>query len=346
MPATNIPHYPLGKNGPSVPALGFGLMDLSHKAYGSVPGEEELLSVLDRAFELGSTFWDTSDLYGDNETLVGNWFKRTGKRDQIFLATKFGYVKGTKTLETNSSFAYTKTACEESLKALGIETIDLYYLHNANPETPIEETMRAMAELQAAGKIKHIGLSTVSSATLRRAVKIAPVAAVQTEYSPFTRDIEGPEGTDLLATCRELGIAVVVSSPLGRGLLTSTFSNGEELSDSTDMRPKIMPRFQEANRDQNVKIISQFRALADKKGCTLPQLALAWLLKQGHDIFPIPGTKSIKHLEDNWGALNVSLTDEEEVEIRTFAAGSELAGEFIPAAMRHFAFRDTKEETV
>ncbi|KAI0598732.1 putative aldo-keto reductase [Biscogniauxia sp. FL1348] len=339
MSPTNIPHYPLGKNGPSVPALGFGLMDLSYKAYGSVPGEEELLAVLDRALELGCTSWDTSDLYGDNESLVGKWFKRTGKRDQIFLATKFGFVKGTKSLETDSSAAYCKKACEESLKALGIESIDLYYLHSANPETPIEETVRAMAELQAEGKIKHIGLSNVSSATLRRAVKVATVAAVQTEYSPFTRDIETAAGTDLLATCRELGVAVVVSSPLGRGLLTPTFSKGEDLGDSTDMRPKMMPRFQEANRDQNVRIISRFRALADKKGCTLPQLALAWLLKQGHDIFPIPGTKSIKHLEDNWGALNVSLTDEEEAEIRSFAARSELAGEFIPPAMRHFAYR-------
>ncbi|KAI1634043.1 putative aldo-keto reductase [Biscogniauxia mediterranea] len=344
MSTTNIPHYPLGKNGPSVPALGFGLMDLSHKAYGSVPGEEVLLSILDRALELGCTHWDTSDLYGDNESLVGKWFKRTGKRDQIFLATKFGYVKGSKTIETDSSAAYCKKACAESLKALGIESIDLYYLHNANPETPIEETMRAMAELQAEGKIKYIGLSTVSSATLRRAVKIAPVAAVQIEYSPFTRDIETASGTNLLATCRELGVAVVVSSPLGRGLLTSTFSKGEDLADSTDIRPKSMPRFQGANREQNIKIISQFKALADKKGCTLPQLSLAWLLKQGHDIFPIPGTKSIKHLEDNWGALSVSLTDEEEAEIRSFAAGSELAGEFIPSAWRHFAFRDTKEE--
>ncbi|KAI1506625.1 putative aldo-keto reductase [Biscogniauxia marginata] len=346
MPTKNIPYYPLGKNGPRVPALGFGLMDLSYRTYGSVPGEEELLAVLDRAFELGSIFWDTSDLYGDNEELVGKWFKRTGKRDQIFLATKFGYIKGSKTLETDSSAAYCKKACERSLQALGIESIDLYYLHNANPETPIEETMRAMAELQAEGKIKHIGLSTVSSATLRRAVKIAPVAAVQVEYSPFTRDIEGPAGTDLLATCRELGVAVVVSSPLGRGLLTPTFSKGEDLSDSTDMRPKIMPRFQEANRDENVKIISQFKTLAEKKGCTLPQLALAWLLKQGNDIFPIPGTKSIKHLEDNWGALDVSPTDEEEAEIRAFAAGSELAGGFIPASMRHIAFRDTKEESI
>ncbi|KAI1492864.1 putative aldo-keto reductase [Biscogniauxia mediterranea] len=344
MSTTNVPHYPLGKNGPSVPALGFGLMDLSHKTYGSVPGEEVLLSILDRALELGCTHWDTSDLYGDNESLVGKWFKRTGKRDQIFLATKFGYVKGSKTGETDSSAAYCKKACEESLKALGIESIDLYYLHNANPETPIEETMRAMAELQAEGKIKYIGLSTVSSATLRRAVKIAPVAAVQIEYSPFTRDIETDAGTNLLATCRELGVAVVVSSPLGRGLLTSTFSRGEDLADSTDIRPKAMPRFQGANREQNVKIISQFKALADKKGCTLPQLSLAWLLKQGHDIFPIPGTKSIKHLEDNWGALGVSLTDEEEAEIRSFAAGSELAGDFIPPAWKHYAFRDTKEE--
>ena len=188
-------------------------------------------------------------------------------------------------------------------------------------------------------------MSAISSTTLRRACKIAPIAAVQTEYSAFTRDIEGPDGTDLLATCRELGVAVVVASPLGRGLLTSTFSSGESVGDSTDMRPHVMPRFHQTNRDQNVKVASQFKVLADKKGCTVSQLALAWLLKQGNDIFPIPGTKKLKYLEENWGALNVTLSDKEEAEIRNFVETAEIAGTANPAQFASYLFRDTKEES-
>lgn len=196
------------------------------------------------------------------------------------------------------------------------------------------------------GKIKHIGLSSVSSATLRRAAKIAPIAAVQTEYSVFSRDIEGDAGTNLLATCRELGVAVVVACPLGRGLLTSTFSQGKDVGDSKDMRPKSMPRFQEGNRQANVELVAQFKAFADRKGCTVSQLALAWLLKQGDDIFPIPGTKKIKYLEENWGALQIRLTDEEEEDIRAFAEKAELAGGTVPEAFAHYLFRDTKEEGI
>jgi aryl-alcohol dehydrogenase-like predicted oxidoreductase len=194
------------------------------------------------------------------------------------------------------------------------------------------------------GKIKNIGLSAISSATLRRAVKIAPVAAVQTEYTVISRDIEGPAGTNLLATCRELGVAVVVATPLGRGLLTSTFSKGETIGDIKDMRPVVMPRFQEANREHNVNIVSQFKELADKKGCTVSQLALAWLLKQGDDIFPIPGTKRLKYLEENWGALDITLTNEESAEIRTFSDKVEVAGATAPPQFISYIFRDTKEE--
>lgn len=193
------------------------------------------------------------------------------------------------------------------------------------------------------GKIKNIGLSSVSSTTLRRACKIAPVTAVQTGYSVFTRDIEGSAGTDILATCRELGVALVAFTPLDRGILTSNFSNGEAVGDK-DVRSRALPRFQEGNRDQNVKVVSQFKALADKKGCTVAQLALAWLLKQGDDIFPIPGTKQLKYLEENWGALRVSLTDAEEAEIRTLTETAELAGGVVPAEFKTHLFRDTKEE--
>ncbi|ORY67009.1 aldo/keto reductase [Pseudomassariella vexata] len=344
MAPNSIPYHPLGKNGPLVPAMGFGLMGMSYQTYGSTPNDEERFALLDRALEQGNTFWDSSDLYGDGEELLGKWFKRTGKRDQIFLSTKFGFVKGSKKMEVDSSGPYCKKACAESLRIMGIDCIDIYWLHSANPETPIEETMRALAELQAEGRIKHIGLSTISSTTLRRAVKIAPVAAIQIEYSVFTRDIEGPTGMNLLSTCRELGVAVVVAAPLGRGLLTTSFSAGKTPGDEKDIRTKAMPRFQEGNREQNVKVVNQFKAFADRKGCTVSQLALAWVMKQGEDIFPIPGTKKMKYLEENWGALGVNLSDEEEREIREFTETAEMAGNHTPQAFMDYIFRDTKEE--
>ena len=191
------------------------------------------------------------------------------------------------------------------------------------------------------GKIKHIGLSSVSSNTLRRAVKIAPVVAVQSDYSPFMLDVEGPAGTDLLYTCRELGVALVAAMPLGRGMLTSTFTSGEPLE---DIRSQALPRFMEGNRGQNVKIVSRFKEIADKKGCTMPQLALAFLLKQGEDIVPIPGTKRIKYLEENWGSLDVHLADEEEAEIRKLVEGSEISGGVLPPQFGNHYFRDTAEE--
>lgn len=195
------------------------------------------------------------------------------------------------------------------------------------------------------GKIKYIGLSSISSTTLRRAFTIAPVDAVQVDYSPFMLNIEGSAGTDLLATARELGVAVVAAMPLGRGLLTSTFANDETVTDSTDMRAKVFPRFQGDNRDKNVKLVSQFKGLADKKGCTTAQLALAWLLKQGDDIFPIPGTRKLKYLEENWGSLDVELTDEEEAEIRRFVETADIAGTVLPPAFAGYDYRDTAEET-
>jgi aryl-alcohol dehydrogenase-like predicted oxidoreductase len=193
------------------------------------------------------------------------------------------------------------------------------------------------------GKIKHIGLSNVTSNTLRRAYKIAPVAAVQTEYSPFVLDIESAADTDLLATCRELSVAVVCYAPLGRGLLTTTFGSGEYGTDKNDGRPAALSRFMEANRAANMKLVNKFKELADKKGCTTAQLSLAWLLKQGEDIIPNPGTKSIKYLEDNWGSLAVQLSDEEELEIRKFVEGVEVAGGRAPPGVTLLI--DTKEES-
>ncbi|RDW81439.1 putative aldo-keto reductase (AKR13) [Aspergillus mulundensis] len=343
MSTKQIPLRTLGKDGPRVPAMGFGLMEMSWQTYGTSPSDEQQFAILDRALELGATFWDTSDLYGDNEKLLGKWFQRTGKRDQIFLATKFGFVGG---LKTDSSASYCKKACEESLKRLGVDSIDLYYLHNANPEIPIEETMRALLELKQEGKIKHIGLSMVSSTTLRRAYKVAPVTAVQPEYSVVCRHVEGPAGTDLLATCRELGVALVAATPLGRGLLTSTFSRGDEVGDERDMRVKVMPRFLPENREQNVRAVLQFQELAEKRGCSVSQLALAWLLKQGDDIVPIPGTKRVKYLEENWKALDISLTDKEDMEIKAWANSVKIAGGIVPDRYAASVFVDTKEEGV
>jgi aryl-alcohol dehydrogenase-like predicted oxidoreductase len=244
----------------------------------------------------------------------------------------------------NSTGTYCKTACAESLQALGIDSIDLYYMHQADPNTPIEDTMRALVELKTAGKIKHIGLSNVSSSTLLRASRIAPVAAVQVDYSPFVLDIENPLGTNLLTTARSLGTAIVAAVPLGRGLLTSAFALGETIGDANDKRPLVMPRFQEENRVQNVQAVGQFKAFADRMGCTPAQLALAWLMKQGRDIFPIPGTKRVKYLEENCKAVEVSLNDEDEAEIREFLEGVEIAGDKVPKGFEDWYFVTTREE--
>ncbi|CAD0093050.1 unnamed protein product [Aureobasidium mustum] len=340
--APSIPLRKLGADGPEVPALGYGMMGLSQPVYGSLPSEEDKFAMLDRAYELGARHWDSSDLYNDNEETVGKWFKRTGKRSDIFLATKFGFVKG-KFPQLDSTGEYAKKACEESLKLLGVEYIDLYYLHHPNPKTPIEDTMRGLKELQDQGKIKYIGLSSVSSKTLLRASKIAKISAVQVGYSAFELDIENDKGTKLLETCRSLGVAVVAAMPLGRGILTSTFADNTPL-DAKDMRPSFMPRFQEGNREKNVEIAKQWRQLAESKKCTSAQLAIAWLLKQGQDILVIPGTKKIKYLEDNCGAVGVDLTQEDVKEIREFAETCGIAGGCLPPNFESFTFSDTVEE--
>ncbi|KAM0812026.1 putative Aldo/keto reductase [Seiridium cardinale] len=311
MTAQSIPLRQLGRNGPKVPALGFGMLALAG-AYGTPPSDEERFEILDNALALGETFWDTADIYRDSEEMIGRWFKRTGKRDEVFVATKFGTVMdGPQFKGMDSSAEYCKKSCYKSLNNLGIDCIDLFYVHGINPDTPIEETMRALVELQSEGKIKHIGLCGLSSNTLRRACRITPVAAIQVEYSPFMLNIEREAGTHLLSTCRELGVSVVCYSPLGRGMLTSTFA------------------------DNN---------FSDKKGCTASQLALAWLLKQGNDIVPIPGTKSIKYLKDNLGATHIDLADEEEAEIRKFVEGVQVAGERHAPEGSEYDYVDTKVE--
>ncbi|KAH8681806.1 putative aldo-keto reductase [Xylariales sp. PMI_506] len=332
----------LGKSGPLVPALSLGLMGFGSPIYGAPPSDGERFALLDQAFELGATFWDTSDMYGDSEATIGQWFQRTGKRDKIFLATKFGYIKDSPTFEVDSSAEHCKKCCDRSLKTLGVDSIDLYYVHAVNPKTPIEQSMRAMAELQAEGKIKHIGLSNIGSNDLRRAVKIAPVAAVQIEYSPFAREIEGPIGTHLMATCRELGVAIVAYSPLGRGILTSSFNNSNA---AEDPRAALFPRFQGENRDKNAQVINQFGVLAKRKGCTIAQFALSWLLKQGNDVFPIAGTKKVRYLQENWGALDVHLTDEEEADARAFLESTGLDGGLLPEWLSDRLWPTTVEES-
>ncbi|KAK8091329.1 hypothetical protein PG994_000834 [Apiospora phragmitis] len=246
MSAQNIPTRRIGKNGTFVPALGLGLMGMSIQ-YGPAPSDEERFAVLDRA--------------GDNEELLGKWFKRTGKRGQIFLATKFDFQKGSYT-DIDTSAAFCKKACAESLRLLGTDYIDLYYMHRANPKTPIEETMRALLELKAAN-------------TLRRACKVGQVDCIQAEYSLFDLDIEGESG--LKEACRDLGVSIVAYVPLGRGLLTGALTTKQSISGEGDYRASLDPRFSDENLDANVRVVRQLEAMAAQKGCSAAQLAVAWV---------------------------------------------------------------------
>ncbi|KAI9815130.1 MAG: hypothetical protein M1827_002973 [Pycnora praestabilis] len=336
--APTLPTRQLGKNGPHVTALGFGAMGLS-AFYGTPESDEERFKVLDRAYEKGELNWDSADIYADNEDLIGKWFKRTGKRNEIFLATKFANRMNEKgEREIISSPEYVKEACAKSLKRLGIETIDLYYCHRLDGKTPVEKTVEAMAELKKEGKIKYLGLSEISSESLRRAHAVHPISAVQIEYSPFTMDIEDPK-IGLLQTCRELGVATIAYSPLGRGFITGQYKSPKDFEEG-DFR-SFSPRFSEENFPKNLKLVDHISELAKKKGCTAGQLTLAWLMAQGNDIIPIPGTKKLKYLDENLGALDVKLTAEENKEIRQAIEKAEVHGERYPSAMMHTLFADT-----
>jgi aryl-alcohol dehydrogenase-like predicted oxidoreductase len=318
----------LGTSGPLVSALGLGCMGMS-EFYG--PGDEaESIATIHRAVDLGITFLDTADIYGigDNEELVGKALR--GIRDRVFLATKFGIVRSKSNPASrgvNGSPEYIRTACDASLKRLGVDVIDLYYQHRVDPNTPIEETVGALADLVKAGKVRHIGLSEAGAATIRRAHAVHPIAALQTEYSLWTRDPE----EEVLATTRELGIAFVAYSPLGRGFLTGQIKRVEDFA--PDDYRRTSPRFQGENFQKNLDLVERVEAIAKEKRCTPGQLALAWLLAQGEDIIPIPGTKRRKYLEENAAALDVKLSPDDLRRIDEVAPHGAAAGMRYPEQM-------------
>lgn len=320
----------LGKNGPLVSALGLGCMGMS-EFYGARDNAESIATI-HHALDRGLTLLDTADVYGPhtNEELVGQAIK--GRREQVFLATKFGIVRDPADPAkrgVNGRPEYVRASCESSLKRLGVDHIDLYYQHRVDPNVPIEETVGAMAELVAAGKVRYLGLSEASAQSIERASKVHKITALQSELSLWTRD---PEENGSLAMCRKLGIALVAYSPLGRGFLTGAITKPEDF-DEDDFR-RTNPRFQGENFARNLQLVKQVESLAAEKGCTPAQLALAWVLAQGQDIVPIPGTRRSTRLDENIGALDVRLSEQELASIDRIFPPEAIAGaRYAPAAM-------------
>ncbi|KAJ3286197.1 hypothetical protein HK104_009147 [Borealophlyctis nickersoniae] len=316
-----MPKRHLGRNGPLVSAIGLGCMGMS-EFYGQTD-EQESLRTLNRAIDLGCTFWDTSDAYGvgANERLLAKVLAT--RRAEVFLCTKFGICREPgQPYVINGSKEYVKSACSASLQRLEVDCIDLYYLHRVDLKTPIEETVSAMAELVKEGKVKYLGLSECSAETLRKAHAVHPIAAVQVEYSPWSLDIEQ---NNLLATARELGVSIVAYSPLGRGFLTGRYKSLDDF-EKDDYR-RSSPRFAGDNFAKNLTLVEKFNEMAKAKGCTAGQLALAWVLKQGEDFIPIPGTKRVKYLEENIGSAAVTVTDQDDAQIREIIKSIGVSGD-------------------
>jgi aryl-alcohol dehydrogenase-like predicted oxidoreductase len=327
----NMRKVKLGSQGAVVSRMGLGCMGMS-EFYGERNDTQSAATIL-RALDLGVTFLDTADTYGigDNEGLVGKTIR--ARREEVFLATKFANVRKK---EDPSYWAisgkpeYVREACDASLKRLGVDHIDLYYQHRVDPQTPIEDTVDAMAQLVRAGKVRYLGLSEASPATIRRAHKVHPITALQSEYSLWERHVE----KEILPTVRELGIGFVPYSPLGRGFLTGAINQKSDLS-ATDSRQQRYPRFAPEAFDKNQVLVERVKAIAARRGVKAGQLALAWILAQGEDLVPIPGTKRIKYLEENVAAVDIELTRGEVAELEAAVPASEIVGErYAPANMK------------
>ncbi|KAI0028563.1 Aldo/keto reductase [Vararia minispora EC-137] len=330
-----LPTHKIGTT--DVTAVGYGAMGLS-AFYGKPKPDEERLAFLDALYESGCTNWDSADAYLDSEDLLGKWFKKSGKRNEIFLATKCGFT-GNPTHMINGEPEYIKAACERSLKRLGVDSIDLYYLHRPDLTVPIERSVGAMAELVKEGKVKYIGLSEASANDIRRAHAVHPIGAYQVEYSPFCLDIESEE-LGILKTCRELGIAVVAYSPLGRGMLTGKYSGPEDFEEG-DFRLTI-PKYSKENFPKINAIADKMKAIGSKYGVEASAVCLAWVLAQGEDIIPIPGTTRISNLRENLSALTFKLTAQELEDINVAVKAANFPeGTRYNQAFLSFSFVDT-----